>query len=102
MILRNNIGGTCIILFNTCGILNNLNDYTNKIIYLLSKEGEIMGKDLVNPNSIQALNEMKTEIANELGISNFESLQKNQNNATNGKVNKKLVERYRNNLIGFK
>jgi len=61
-----------------------------------------MRKGLANPNSIQALNEMKTEIANELGIKEMESIAVNKNDEVNREVNRKIVERFRSNLIGFK
>jgi len=61
-----------------------------------------MRKGLTNPNSIQALNEMKTEIANELGIKEMESIASNKNDETNREINRKIVERFRRNLIGFK
>jgi len=61
-----------------------------------------MRKGLANPNSIQALNEMKTEIANELGIKDMESIASNKNDETNREINRKIMERFRRNLIGFK
>jgi len=61
-----------------------------------------MRKGLANPNSIQALKEMKMEIANELGISDIESVEQDFKNENNQNINKKLTERYKNNLIGFK
>ena len=61
-----------------------------------------MRKGLANPNSIQALKELRMEIANELGISDIASTEGDVENESNQNINKKLSEKYRNNLIGFK
>jgi len=52
---------------------------------------------VVVPAARQALNQMKTEIANELGLSNYESIDKGnltarQNGYVGGYMTKRLVE----------
>lgn len=61
-----------------------------------------MRKGLQNPNSIAAVREVQMEIAQELGIHDFEQVQKDKNDMRNEAINKKLVDRARFNLIGFK
>lgn len=61
-----------------------------------------MRKGLSNPNTVQALKDLKMEIASELGISDIESIEHDINNKNNQQINKMLTERSRNNLIGFK
>lgn len=61
-----------------------------------------MKRGLQNPNSIEAIREIKIEIANELGITDIEALHEEKNNIHNQEINKKLVDRARYNLIGFK
>lgn len=61
-----------------------------------------MAKNIV-PEARQALNSMKVEIANELGLSNYESMDKGnltarQNGYVGGSMTKKLVEMAQNNL----
>lgn len=59
----------------------------------------------VVPEARQALNQMKTEIASELGLSNYESMDKGnltsrQNGYVGGYMTKKLVETAERNLAG--
>lgn len=61
-----------------------------------------MRRGLSNPNSIQALQELKMEIGRELGIPDIESMESNLKNEGMQNINKKLTEKYKNNLIGFK
>ena len=61
-----------------------------------------MRRGLQNPNSIQAIGEIKMEIANELGIADIKELNEDKNGIRNQEVNKRLVDRVRYNLIGFK
>lgn len=69
---------------------------------LLFKGGVIMGRDLINPNSIRALEEMKTEIARELGISDMEAVIRDKQSESKIEINKRMSQRYQSNLIGFK
>ena len=60
---------------------------------------------IVVPQARQALNQMKLEIANELGISNYESLDKGnlpsrQNGYVGGYMTKRLVEMAQNQMSG--
>ncbi|SCY69751.1 alpha/beta-type small acid-soluble spore protein [Alkaliphilus peptidifermentans] len=55
------------------------------------------GNRIVVPEARQALNQMKVEIANELGISNYESIDKGnlssrENGYVGGYMTKRLVE----------
>ena len=57
------------------------------------------------PAARQALNQMKTEIASELGMSNYESMDKGnlpsrQNGYVGGYMTKKLVEMAEKNMGG--
>lgn len=59
----------------------------------------------VVPEARQALNQMKTEIASELGLSNYESIDKGnltsrQNGYVGGYMTKRLVETAERNLAG--
>lgn len=59
----------------------------------------------VVPEARQALNQMKTEIASELGLSNYESMDKGnltsrQNGYVGGYMTKQLVETAERNLAG--
>jgi hypothetical protein len=59
----------------------------------------------VKPNAKQGLKSMKTEIANELGISNYDSVDKGnltarQNGYVGGYMTKKLVEMAEQQLSG--
>lgn len=59
----------------------------------------------VNPNAKNGLKNMKTEIANELGLSNYESMDKGnltarQNGYVGGYMTKKLVEMAEQQLSG--
>ncbi|MCG8482683.1 MAG: alpha/beta-type small acid-soluble spore protein [Clostridia bacterium] len=59
----------------------------------------------VVPEARQALNQMKTEIASELGLSNYESMDKGnltsrQNGYVGGYMTKRLVETAERNLAG--
>ena len=58
-----------------------------------------------NPEAKSALDQMKLETANELGISNYNSMDKGnltsrQNGYVGGHMVKKLVESAKNNLAG--
>lgn len=60
---------------------------------------------LVVPEARQALNQMKTEIANELGLSNYEQTDKGnltarQNGYVGGYMTKRLVEQAQRNMSG--
>lgn len=61
-----------------------------------------MRKGLENPNSIKAVREATMEIASELGIADIDIMTKDKHNQQNVEINKKLVERSRSHLIGFK
>jgi len=59
----------------------------------------------VKPNAKNGLNNMKTEIANELGISNYESMDKGnltarQNGYVGGYMTRRLVEMAEQQLAG--
>ena len=69
---------------------NNNNNNSNKIVV---------------PQARQALNQMKLEIANELGLSNYESLDKGnlpsrQNGYVGGHMTKRLVEMAQHSMSG--
>ena len=58
---------------------------------------------LVVPEARQALNQMKTEVASELGMSNYSSMDKGnltarENGYVGGNMTKKLVEMAQNNM----
>lgn len=60
---------------------------------------------IVVPEARQALNQMKTEIANELGLSNYEQTDKGnltsrQNGYVGGYMVKRLVEQAERNMSG--
>jgi hypothetical protein len=60
---------------------------------------------LVKPNAKNGLNNMKTEIANELGISNYEQMDKGnltarQNGYVGGYMTRRLVEMAEQQLAG--
>lgn len=60
---------------------------------------------LVVPEARQALNQMKTEIASELGMSNYSSMDKGnltarENGYVGGYMTKRLVEMAQNNMSG--
>jgi len=60
---------------------------------------------IVVPEARQALNSMKAEIANELGLSNYETqdkgnLSSRQNGYVGGYMTKRLVEQAQRNLAG--
>jgi len=61
-----------------------------------------MRKGLKNPNSIGEIEELRVEIANELGITDLEQAGEHKNNRANAEINKKIAEKFRYNLIGFK
>ena len=67
-----------------------------------SIRGDQMRKGQQNPNSIQAVRELEMEIANELSIANLTETEVNKADSNQAEINKKLAERYRSNLIGFK
>ncbi|MBF8984454.1 alpha/beta-type small acid-soluble spore protein [Lutibacter sp. B2] len=59
----------------------------------------------VVPEARMALNQMKTEVASELGLANYESMDKGnltsrQNGYVGGSMTKKLVESAERNLSG--
>ena len=60
---------------------------------------------IVVPEARQALNQMKTEIASELGMSNYASMDKGnltarENGYVGGNMTKKLVEMAQKNMSG--
>jgi len=60
---------------------------------------------IVVPEARQALNQMKAEIANELGLSNYESIDKGnltsrQNGYVGGYMTKRLVEQAERSMSG--
>ena len=60
---------------------------------------------IVVPEARQALNQMKTEIASELGMSNYASMDKGnltarENGYVGGNMTKRLVEMAQNNMSG--
>ncbi len=60
---------------------------------------------LVVPEARNALNQMKTEIANELGLTNYDSTDKGnltsrQNGYVGGYITRRLVEQAQRNLSG--
>ncbi len=60
---------------------------------------------IVVPEARQALNQMKTEIASELGLSNYESMDKGnltarENGYVGGYMTKRLVEQAQRNMSG--
>lgn len=61
-----------------------------------------MRKGLQNPNSIGAVRELEMEIANELSIAELQVSPSRIADNNQAEINKKLAERYRTNLIGFK
>ncbi len=61
--------------------------------------------NIVVPEAKQALNQMKTEIASELGLSNYEAMDKGnltarQNGYVGGYMTKKLVEMAQRQMSG--
>ncbi|HBB28013.1 MAG TPA: acid-soluble spore protein [Clostridiales bacterium] len=61
--------------------------------------------NIVVPEAKQALNQMKTEIANELGLANYESIDKGnltarQNGYVGGYMTKRLVEMAQRQMSG--
>jgi len=61
--------------------------------------------NIVKPNAKNGLNNMKTEIANELGISNYDSMDKGnltarQNGYVGGYMTRRLVEMAEQQLAG--
>lgn len=62
-----------------------------------------MAKKIVVPEAKMALNQMKIEIANELGIANYDNIDKGnltarQNGYVGGYMVKKLIEQAKKNL----
>ena len=62
-------------------------------------------QDKMNVNAKPALNSLKTEVANELGLSNYEQTDKGnltarQNGSVGGYMTKKLVEMAERQLAG--
>lgn len=60
---------------------------------------------ILNPNARHALNQMKLEIASELGLSNYDSIDKGQlpsreNGYVGGYMTRRLVEQAQNSLAG--
>ncbi|KPU26807.1 spore protein [Caloranaerobacter sp. TR13] len=60
---------------------------------------------IVVPEARQALNQMKTEIANELGLSNYDAMDKGnltarQNGYVGGYMTKRLVEQAQRSMSG--
>jgi hypothetical protein len=63
------------------------------------------GNRIVVPEARQALNQMKTEIANELGLSNYENIDKGnltsrQNGYVGGYMVKRMIEQAERQLSG--
>ncbi|ABR47771.1 small acid-soluble spore protein, alpha/beta type [Alkaliphilus metalliredigens QYMF] len=63
------------------------------------------GNRVVVPEARQALNQMKTEIANELGLSNYDSIDKGnltarQNGYVGGYMVKRLIEQAERSMAG--
>lgn len=61
--------------------------------------------NIVVPEARQALNQMKAEIASELGLANYESMDKGnltarQNGYVGGYITKRLVEQAQRNMSG--
>lgn len=61
--------------------------------------------NIVVPEARQALNQMKLEIANELGLSNYDQMDKGnltarQNGYVGGTITKRLVEQAQRNMSG--
>lgn len=67
----------------------------------LKRSGK-MRKGLQNPNSLAAVKELQMEIAEELGIQDLDKVRKDKSDMRNEVINRKLVEKARFNLIGFK
>lgn len=64
-----------------------------------------MANKVVVPEAKQALNQMKAEIANELGLTNYETMDKGtltsrQNGYVGGYITKRLVEQAQRQLSG--
>ena len=77
----------------------NRKTYNKELNY---KRGENVTRGLRNPNSIQALNELKNEIALELSVFGKEPLDEQARAKLNNEINKSIVSKSRSNLIGFK
>ncbi|SNS05992.1 Small, acid-soluble spore protein, alpha/beta type [Anaerovirgula multivorans] len=63
------------------------------------------GNRIVVPEARQALNQMKTEIANELGLTNYEATDKGnltsrENGYVGGYMVKRLIEQAERNMSG--
>ncbi|EOC99501.1 alpha/beta-type small acid-soluble spore protein [Caldisalinibacter kiritimatiensis] len=63
------------------------------------------GNRIIVPEARQALNQMKIEIANELGLSNYENIDKGnlssrQNGYVGGYMTKRLVEQAERQMSG--
>lgn len=63
------------------------------------------GRNNVVPEAKQALNQMKLEIANELGLTNYEKIDKGnltarQNGSVGGYMTKRLVEMAQQQMAG--
>jgi nucleoside-triphosphatase THEP1 len=96
---------------------NNITTLNTKSFKILVRESTLIKKgdkymsnnsgsnNIVVPEAKQALNQMKTEIANELGLSNYEAMDKGnltarQNGYVGGYMTKKLVEMAQRQMSG--
>lgn len=66
-----------------------------------------MAKNNTNNNARSALDSMKMEIANELGLSNYQAMDKGnltsrENGYVGGQMTKQLVEMAKNQLNGYR
>lgn len=61
-----------------------------------------MSRGLRNPNSIEALNELRAEIALELSSFEKDALDEDTRLKLDSEVNKRIVSDSRHHLIGFK
>ena len=72
---------------------------------MTNNNGNKSSNKIVVPEARQALNQMKTEIASELGMSNYASMDKGnltarENGYVGGNMTKKLVEMAQKNMCG--
>lgn len=67
-----------------------------------SKRGGNMRKVLQYPNTLAAVKELLSEIAQELGIQNLDKVQKDRYDIRNQIINKRLTDRARFSIIRFR
>ena len=77
------------------------------MLQIVNVGGNLMARNnrVVVPEARQALNQMKAEIANELGLTNYESMDKGtltsrQNGYVGGYMTKRLVEQAERQMSG--